>query len=75
MTGGVAKSGGAHGNQQMQNNNLKVSGSKSVSDVDIKPGALIGNWLAERGRRFAGHNPRLLRLTAVPRLARRTLPG
>jgi len=68
---GLAKSvdsGG--GNQPAQDNNFTVSGSKSVSDVDIKPGALMGICLAENDRRFAGYDARLLRPTTVPRLTR-----
>jgi hypothetical protein len=75
---GLAKSVDAGGNKQAQDNNFTVSGSKSVSDVDIKPGELMGICLTENDRRFAGYDARLLRPTTVPaltRLARRFLPG
>ena len=67
---GLAKSVDTGGNQPAQDNNFTVSGSKSVSDVDIKPGALMGICLAENDRRFAGYDTRLLRPTTVPRLTR-----
>src|SRR5215469_710866 len=67
---GLAKSVDAGGNQPAQDNNFTVSGSKSVSDVDIKPGALMGICLAENDRRFAGYDARLLRPTTVPQLVR-----
>ena len=67
---GLAKSVDTGGNQPAQDNNFTVSGSKSVSDVDIKPGALMGICLAENDRRFAGYDARLLRPTTVPRLTR-----
>lgn len=58
------------GGQPAQDNNFTVSGSKSVSDTDIKPGALIEICLDENDRRFAGYDARLLRPTTVPSLAR-----
>ena len=67
---GLAKSVDTSGNQPAQDNNFTVSGSKSVSNVDIKPGALMGICLAENDRRFAGYDARLLRPTTVPRLTR-----
>ena len=64
------------GEQPAQDNNFTVSGSKSVSGIDIRPGTLIDICLAENDRQFAGYDVRLLRPTTVPglaRLARRVL--
>jgi hypothetical protein len=52
-----------------QDNNFTVTGSQSVA-VDITPAALMGICLAENERRLAGYDPRLLRPTLVPRMAR-----
>jgi hypothetical protein len=61
------KSGGA---KPAQDNNFTLTGSKAVSDVDINPLDLMVICLSENDRRFAGYDPRLLRPTTTPALAR-----
>ena len=54
-----------------------MTGARSVG-IKLKPRELIGLCLAENERRMAGYDPRLLRPTTVPRLARlvqRLLPA
>jgi hypothetical protein len=51
-------------------NNFTLTGSKAVSDVDINPLDLMVICLSENDRRFAGYDPRLLRPTTTPALAR-----
>jgi hypothetical protein len=53
-----------------QDNNFTLTGSKSVSAVDLSVRALIDVCLAENDRRLSGYDPRLLRPTVVPRLLR-----
>jgi hypothetical protein len=53
-----------------QDNNFTLTGSRSVSDVNVSVGSLIRICLVENDRRFAGYDQRLLRPTTVPRLAR-----
>jgi hypothetical protein len=53
-----------------QDNNFTVTGSKAVSDVDIKVPDLMAMCLAENDRRFAGYDRRLLRPTTMPALVR-----
>lgn len=53
-----------------QDNNFTVTGSKSVSAVEISTGELMDLCLAENDRRFAGYDPRLLRPTTTPWIAR-----
>lgn len=57
-----------------QDNNFTITGSKAVSDVEISVAGLMAICLAENDRRFAGYDPRLLRPTTTPWLARRALP-
>ncbi|MBS0559167.1 MAG: ferritin-like domain-containing protein [Proteobacteria bacterium] len=52
-----------------QDNNFTVTGSKAVSDVDVKIGELMALCLAENERRFAGYDERLRRPTTAPFLA------
>ena len=54
-------------------NNFTISGSQSVSNTDVTPATLLRISLSENDRRFAGYDPRLLRPTTVPSLARFTL--
>jgi len=72
------RSGGkAKDTAKAQDNNFTVTGSKAVSDVDVKLGELMALCLAENDRRFAGYDARLRRPTTAPflaRLARRFLP-
>jgi hypothetical protein len=67
---GLAKAVDGGGKPQAQDNNFTLTGSKAVSDIDISVGGLMGICLAENDRRFAGYDPRLLRPTTTPALAR-----
>jgi len=58
------------GGDKAADNNFTLTGAKSVSDVDISPGTLMLICLEENDRRFAGYDPRLLRPTTTPTLAR-----
>ncbi|HEX3989768.1 MAG TPA: ferritin-like domain-containing protein [Acetobacteraceae bacterium] len=51
-------------------NNFTLTGSRSVSDADIGVVSLMAVCLAENDRRFAGYDPRLLRPTTTPSIAR-----
>ena len=51
-------------------NNFTVTGSKSVSNVDISAAELMRICLSENDRRFAGYDHRLLRPTTTPNLVR-----
>ncbi len=51
-------------------NNFTLTGSRSVSDADIDVVSLMAVCLAENDRRFAGYDPRLLRPTTTPAIAR-----
>jgi hypothetical protein len=53
-----------------QDNNFTLNGSKAVGDVDLSVGELLGICLSENERRLSGYDPRLLRPTVVPRVAR-----
>jgi hypothetical protein len=60
-----------------QDNNFTVTGSKAVSNVDIKVSDLMRLCLEENDRRFAGYDSRLRRPTTMPwlvRLALRFMP-
>lgn len=52
-----------------QDNNFTLTGSKSVSNVDIGVGELMALCLEENDRRFAGYDHRLVRPTTTPWLA------
>jgi hypothetical protein len=62
--------GGASAGQAEPDNNFTLTGSKAVSNVDISPLALMAICLSENDRRFGGYDPRLLRPTTTPALAR-----
>jgi hypothetical protein len=62
---GMATDGGA-----AADNNFTLTGSRSVSDVDIGVVSLMAVCLAENDRRFAGYDRRLLRPTTTPAIAR-----
>jgi hypothetical protein len=51
-------------------NNFTMNGSQAVSDLELSPLDLMAICLAENERRFAGYDPRLLRPTTTPALAR-----
>ena len=53
-----------------QDNNFTLTGSKSVSAVDLSLRTLIDVCLEENDRRLSGYDPRLLRPTVIPRLLR-----
>ncbi len=53
-----------------RDNNFTMNGSQAVSDVDLSAFDLMVICLAENDRRFAGYDPRLLRPTTTPALAR-----
>jgi hypothetical protein len=67
---GIARGMDDKGKAKAQDNNFTVTGSKSVSDTDISPAELMSVCLSENDRRFAGYDPRLLRPTTTPALAR-----
>lgn len=58
------------GQKPAGDNNFTLTGSKAVSDTDLDPLALMVICLSENSRRFAGYDPRLLRPTTTPALAR-----
>jgi hypothetical protein len=51
-------------------NNFTLNGSRAVSDIELNPLDLMAICLTENDRRFAGYDPRLLRPTTTPTLAR-----
>ena len=67
---GFARGVGAEPDEKPQDNNFTLTGSKSVSDIDISAAALLDICLVENERRMAGYDPRLLRPMVVPRLVR-----
>ena len=54
--------------KQGQDNNLTVTGSKAVSDVELSVPELMRLCLSENDRRFSGYDARLLRPTTMPAL-------
>ena len=56
-----------------QDNNFTVTGSKSVSDVDLSVPELMGLCLEQNDLRFSGYDRRLLRPTTMPALTRTAL--
>ena len=66
---GIARGMGA-GDPKSTDNNFTLTGSKSVSEVDITPAGLMAICLAENDRRFAGYDSRLRRPTTTPAIAR-----
>jgi hypothetical protein len=67
---GLARDMDSGGENPAVDNNFTLTGSKAVSDVDINPLDLMVICLSENDRRFAGYDPRLLRPTTTPALAR-----
>ena len=67
---GLARGIGASPDEAPQDNNFTLTGSKSVTDIDLAPAAFFELCLAENERRMAGYDPRLLRPQVVPRLVR-----
>ncbi len=62
--------GGEGQEDKAPDNNFTVTGTKSVSDIDIGARGLLELCLAENERRFAGYDMRLLRPTTMPSLTR-----
>ncbi|HEX2940488.1 MAG TPA: ferritin-like domain-containing protein [Rhodopila sp.] len=58
------------GEANAPDNNFTLTGSSAVSDVNLSPLGLMAICLDENDRRFAGYDPRLLRPTTTPALAR-----
>jgi hypothetical protein len=67
---GFDGAGEGEGGMVPQDNNFTLTGSKTVGAVDLSFATLIDVCLAENDRRLAGYDPRLLRPTLVPYLAR-----
>jgi hypothetical protein len=53
-----------------QDNNFTLTGSQAVSGAEVSPIELMKLCLGENDRRFAGYDPRLLRPTTTPAIAR-----
>jgi hypothetical protein len=73
----VAMARGIGSKARARNANFTMTGTRSMG-VKLKPRELIDLCLAENSRRMAGYDPRLVRPTTVPRLARlvrQLLPG
>ena len=66
---GIARGMGAT-DSNPADSNFTLTGSKSVSDAEISPAALMAVCLRENDRRFAGYDSRLLRPTTTPAIAR-----
>jgi hypothetical protein len=58
------------GNGKPADHGFTLTGSKSMSEVELSPAALMEVCLAENDRRFAGYDDRLLRPTTTPAMAR-----
>jgi hypothetical protein len=51
-------------------NNFTLTGGESVSEAEVSTASLMTVCLAENDRRFTGYDPRLLRPTTTPAIAR-----
>jgi hypothetical protein len=58
------------GGSPPEDNNFTLNGSKAVSDANLDLASLLTVCLEENDRRFAGYDPRLLRPTTTPAIAR-----
>ena len=67
---GIARGIDAPDDRKQTDNNFTLTGSKSVSEVEITPIALMAICLAENDRRFVGYDARLRRPTTMPAIAR-----
>ncbi len=65
--------GGGDDDTKAQDNNFTVTGSKSVSDVELSVPELMGLCLEQNDLRFRGYDERLLRPTTMPALTRTAL--
>ena len=63
---GIARGMDAGTKGNANDNNFTVTGSKSVSNVNISTAELMRICLSENDRRFAGYDSRLLRPTTTP---------
>jgi hypothetical protein len=70
---GLARGMDAGTKGNANDNNFTVTGSKSVSNVDISAAELMRICLSENERRFAGYDRRLLRPTTTPNLVQLAL--
>jgi hypothetical protein len=59
-----------NGDKPAPDNNFTLTGGQALSDRDLSPLGLMAICLTENDRRFAGYDPRLLRPTTTPALAR-----
>ena len=66
---GLARSMDKDGKAAHQNSNFTVDGAQAIAPVEVGIRDLMKLCLEENDRRFAGYDSRLLRPTAVPRLA------
>jgi hypothetical protein len=69
---GIARRVDAEG-ESKPDNNFTVTGSQSVSNVEVSLPELMSLCLEENDRRFAGYDPRLRRPTTMPGLTRLAL--
>lgn len=58
------------GEVHTQDNNFTVTGAKDIANVDLNLPEFMDLCLEEDDRRFAGYDPRLLRPTTAPAIAR-----
>jgi hypothetical protein len=66
----LARSMEARGSRAREDSNFTVNNAQAVSPVEIHVSDLMALCLKENDRRFAGYDPRLMRPTTVPGLAR-----
>ncbi|GBQ70621.1 hypothetical protein AA103196_2540 [Ameyamaea chiangmaiensis NBRC 103196] len=67
---GLATSIDNDGNAHTQDNNFTLNGAADVSGIDVGFADLMDLCLEENDRRFSGYDPRLLRPTTTPAIAR-----
>jgi hypothetical protein len=67
---GLARGAGAAPEEAPQDHNFTLTGSRSLTDINITVAGLLDVCLAENERRMARYDPRLLRPQVVPRLVR-----
>ena len=72
---GLARSIDENGDEHTQDNNFTVTGAKDMTAMDVKVPDLMQLCLDENDRRFAGYDPRLLRPTTTPAIARAIIKG
>ena len=72
---GLARSIDESGEEHTQDNNFTVTGAKDMTNMDVNVPDLMQLCLDENDRRFAGYDPRLLRPTTTPAIARAIIKG